>query len=101
MSASKHTMQHNEPWNDPQAEPYVRIENVTKKFGDFTAVDIVSLGSLAQCPHCVRERIVRGLSGNVGWIRAGPLRAISRPLCADRKAPASRDGFGRVAASYL
>ncbi len=31
------------PWNDPHAEPYIRIENVTKKFGDFTAVDSVSL----------------------------------------------------------
>src|ERR1700739_3029642 len=32
-----------EPWNDPSARPYVRIERVTKKFGDFTAVDDVSL----------------------------------------------------------
>ena len=31
------------PWNDPHAEPYIRIENVTKKFGDFTAVNDVSL----------------------------------------------------------
>jgi putrescine transport system ATP-binding protein len=31
------------PWNDPNAEPYIRIENVTKKFGDFVAVDDVSL----------------------------------------------------------
>jgi putrescine transport system ATP-binding protein len=33
-----------EPWNDPDAQPYVRIERVTKKFGDFVAVDDVSLG---------------------------------------------------------
>ena len=32
-----------EPWNDPRAAPYVRIESVTKRFGDFTAVDNVSL----------------------------------------------------------
>jgi putrescine transport system ATP-binding protein len=32
-----------EPWNDPSAAPYLRIERVTKKFGDFTAVDDVSL----------------------------------------------------------
>jgi putrescine transport system ATP-binding protein len=31
------------PWNDPQATPYVRIERVTKKFGDFTAVHDLSL----------------------------------------------------------
>jgi putrescine transport system ATP-binding protein len=32
-----------EPWRDPHAAPYVQIENLTKKFGDFTAVDNVSL----------------------------------------------------------
>src|SRR6187455_875628 len=32
-----------EPWRDPRAEAYVRIENITKKFGDFTAVNNVSL----------------------------------------------------------
>src|SRR6187455_1632389 len=33
----------NEPWRDPHAEAYVRIENITKKFGDFVAVNNVSL----------------------------------------------------------
>ncbi|ACI98863.1 ABC transporter ATP-binding protein [Rhodospirillum centenum] len=32
-----------EPWRDPKAKPYVRVEKVTKKFGDFVAVDDVSL----------------------------------------------------------
>jgi putrescine transport system ATP-binding protein len=32
-----------EPWNDPHATPYVRIERMTKKFGDFVAVHDVSL----------------------------------------------------------
>jgi putrescine transport system ATP-binding protein len=32
-----------EPWNDPDATPYVRVERVTKKFGDFVAVDDVTL----------------------------------------------------------
>ena len=31
------------PWTDPQARPYVRIDKLTKKFGDFVAVDNVSL----------------------------------------------------------
>jgi putrescine transport system ATP-binding protein len=31
------------PWNDPKAEPYIRIEHVTKRFGDFVAVNDVSL----------------------------------------------------------
>jgi putrescine transport system ATP-binding protein len=40
--ADKNKTKH-EPWKDPHAEAYVRIENVTKKFGDFTAVNNVSL----------------------------------------------------------
>jgi putrescine transport system ATP-binding protein len=31
------------PWRDPSARPYVEIERVTKAFGDFKAVDDVSL----------------------------------------------------------
>ncbi len=31
------------PWTDPNAEPFIRIKNVTKRFGDFIAVDNVSL----------------------------------------------------------
>jgi len=32
-----------EPWKNPGAEPYIRIERVTKKFGDFVAVKDVTL----------------------------------------------------------
>ena len=32
-----------EPWRDPDAEPYLRIEKVTKRFGAFVALDAVSL----------------------------------------------------------
>jgi putrescine transport system ATP-binding protein len=31
------------PWLDPKAQPYIRIENITKKFGEFVAVNDVSL----------------------------------------------------------
>src|SRR5450631_1819925 len=31
------------PWNDPATRPYVQIDRVTKSFGDFKAVDDVSL----------------------------------------------------------
>ncbi len=31
------------PWADPTAIPFIRIKNITKKFGDFTAVNNVSL----------------------------------------------------------
>ena len=30
-------------WKDPKATPFIKIKNVTKKFGDFVAVDDVSL----------------------------------------------------------
>jgi putrescine transport system ATP-binding protein len=32
-----------EPWKESRAEPYIRIEGITKKFGEFAAVDNVSL----------------------------------------------------------
>ena len=32
-----------EPWNDPDAKPIIRFDNVTKRFGDFTAVDELSV----------------------------------------------------------
>lgn len=31
------------PWNDPEAVPFISFQNVTKRFGDFTAVDDLSL----------------------------------------------------------
>ena len=41
--ASPRPDQKNEPWKDPGAQPYVRLEKLTKKFGDFVAVDDVTL----------------------------------------------------------
>jgi putrescine transport system ATP-binding protein len=31
------------PWNDPNAKPLIQFQNVTKNFGDFTAVDNLSI----------------------------------------------------------
>ena len=31
------------PWTDPNATPYIRVDDVSKKFGDFVAVNDVSL----------------------------------------------------------
>src|SRR6056297_2246658 len=28
-----------EPWNDPEAKPLIQFKGVTKRFGDFTAID--------------------------------------------------------------
>jgi len=32
-----------EPWTDPNAKPFVRVDRITKKFGDVVAVDDVTL----------------------------------------------------------
>jgi putrescine transport system ATP-binding protein len=42
-----------QPWNDPQAVPYISIERVTKKFGDFVAVNDVSLKIYKQELFCL------------------------------------------------
>ncbi len=42
MAASRPEVR-KEPWKDPQAQAYIRIEKVTKKFGEFVAVSDVSL----------------------------------------------------------
>ena len=58
------------PWNDADAEPFVRIEGVTKKFGGFTAVDNISLTiyereffSLLGPSGCGKTTLLRMLSG--------------------------------------
>jgi putrescine transport system ATP-binding protein len=42
-----------QPWNDPAAIPYIRIQNVSKKFGDFVAVNNVSLNIYQQELFCL------------------------------------------------
>ena len=36
------------PWNDPSEKPLIQFKNVTKRFGDFTAIDNLSLDIYAQ-----------------------------------------------------
>jgi putrescine transport system ATP-binding protein len=36
------------PWDDPNEEPLIRFENVTKKFGDFVAIEDLTLNIYAQ-----------------------------------------------------
>jgi len=58
------------PWIDPKSVPYIRFENVTKKFGDFTAVDNLSLDifereffSLLGPSGCGKTTLLRMLAG--------------------------------------
>jgi len=58
------------PWQDPNQKPYIRIENVTKKFGDFTAIDNLSLDiykneffSLLGPSGCGKTTLLRMLAG--------------------------------------
>ena len=58
------------PWADPTARPYIRFENVTKRFGDFTAVDDLSLTvyereffALLGASGCGKTTLLRMLGG--------------------------------------
>ena len=58
------------PWNDPNARPLVRFQNVTKRFGDFVAVDDLSLDifereffALLGPSGCGKTTLMRMLAG--------------------------------------
>lgn len=43
MTVEQKSVTEMKPWTDPDAKAYIRMRNVTKKFGEFIAVDNVSL----------------------------------------------------------
>ena len=58
------------PWADPDQVPLIKIENVTKNFGDFTAIDDVSIGiyrkeffALLGPSGCGKTTLMRMLAG--------------------------------------
>ncbi|NGN40343.1 ABC transporter ATP-binding protein [Mesorhizobium sp. CGMCC 1.15528] len=58
------------PWSDPAAKPYIVFENVTKRFGDFTAVNDLSLSifereffALLGASGCGKSTLLRMLAG--------------------------------------
>ncbi|MDU0308465.1 ABC transporter ATP-binding protein [Rhizobium sp. 10PS4] len=58
------------PWTDPSAKPFIAFKNVTKRFGDFTAVDDLSLDiyhreffALLGASGCGKSTLLRMLAG--------------------------------------
>ena len=58
------------PWTDPSAKPYIQFQNITKIFGDFTAVDDLSLNvfqreffALLGASGCGKSTLLRMLAG--------------------------------------
>ncbi len=58
------------PWDDPLAEPLIRFEHITKRFGDFTAIEDVSLDiyereffALLGPSGCGKTTLMRMLAG--------------------------------------
>ncbi len=84
------------PWEDPQATPLIRFENVTKRFGAFTAVDNLTLDiyekeffALLGASGCGKTTLMRMLAGfeqpTEGRIMLGgediaPIPANKRPV---------------------
>ncbi|EJZ22628.1 ABC transporter ATP-binding protein, partial [Rhizobium sp. Pop5] len=58
------------PWSDPSAKPFIAFKSVTKRFGDFTAVNDLSLNiyhreffALLGASGCGKSTLLRMLAG--------------------------------------
>lgn len=58
------------PWNDPNEKPLIRFQNVTKRFGEFTAIDNITLDifrreffALLGPSGCGKTTLMRMLAG--------------------------------------
>ena len=78
MANAKPKAEQRQPWRDPEAKPYIQIQNVTKKFGEFMAVDDVSLnvyqGELFSPPGRIGLR-QDDPAAHAGGLRDADLRA--------------------------
>ncbi|WP_058287499.1 ABC transporter ATP-binding protein [Leisingera aquaemixtae] len=59
-----------EPWNDPEAKPLIHFQNVTKRFGEFTAIDNLTIDiyerefyALLGPSGCGKTTLMRMLAG--------------------------------------
>lgn len=59
-----------EPWRDPSQSPLIQFENITKRYGDFTAIDNLTLGiyekefyALLGPSGCGKTTLLRLLAG--------------------------------------
>ncbi|MEC9197264.1 MAG: ABC transporter ATP-binding protein [Pseudomonadota bacterium] len=84
------------PWDDPDQTPLIRFENVTKRFGDFTAIDNLSLDIYAReffallgPSGCGKTTMMRMLAGfetptegkiYIGGQDMGPIAPNQRPV---------------------
>ncbi len=71
------------PWTDPSSVPFIRFENVTKRFGDFTAVDNLTLD--------IYEREFFSLLGPSGCGKT----TLMRMLAASRSRPRAYSAAGK------
>ena len=58
------------PWNDPDEKPLIQFKNVTKRFGDFTAIDDLTIDifeseffALLGPSGCGKTTLMRMLAG--------------------------------------
>ena len=81
-----------EPWNDPNQRPYIAFDNITKNFGDFTAVKDLTLHIYQREFLCPARRL--GMRQVNALAHAGRLReSHQRPDPARRREPRRRSAL--------